>query len=86
MYYTDYIPYEDEEQLKRTHKVFEQTYTELGYDLIRVPVAPIEERANFLLEYVRKFEKQSKIEDKRESVPQLRFLHIPQNIRAKLNL
>lgn len=84
-YYTDYIPYEDKEQLRRTHKVFEQTYTELGYDIIRVPVASIEERANFILEYVREFEKQSTTENRKLSLPQSRFIHVPQNIRTKLD-
>lgn len=46
----DYARIEDEEMAKYIDKLIYQTYQELGYKVIRVPVLPIENRSQFILD------------------------------------
>lgn len=52
-YAKDYARTEDEAKAKLIHKLIGMVYTMSGYNPIRVPVLPIEERANFVLNHVR---------------------------------
>lgn len=49
-YEKDYARTENQKKAKQIHEALHQTYLELGYSVTRVPVATIEERAQFILE------------------------------------
>lgn len=46
----DYSRVENEELAERLDKLLYQSYADLGYDVIRVPVLPIPERAQFVVD------------------------------------
>lgn len=48
-YIEDYARIESQETSKQIHEQLRNCYSNLGYDVIRVPVAPISERAMFIL-------------------------------------
>jgi predicted ATPase len=55
----DALPYkkteirrEDPETAQKVHREIERVYTELGYELIRIPAAPLNYRAELILDFV----------------------------------
>ncbi len=48
-FHQDYARIEDLEEAKRINRLLYEAYTELGYEVIRVPVMPPEERVKFIL-------------------------------------
>ena len=53
-YQKDSIRVEDERTAKRIEKLLEKWYHTLNYEIIFVPVAPIEERVEIILSHVEK--------------------------------
>ncbi len=53
-YEKDYARTETKKTAKEIHEALHACYTELGYSVIRVPVAPISERAQFILKHIKK--------------------------------
>ena len=53
-YEKDYARTETSKQAKEIHEALYNCYTELGYKVIRVPVAPISERAKFIIKHIHK--------------------------------
>jgi len=49
-YKKDYARVEDDEQAGRIHDLIGGMYRSIGYNPIRVPVMPIDERAEFVIE------------------------------------
>lgn len=49
-YLTDYARTENSDQAKKIHEELIHCYTELGYELLYVPVLPISERAKWVLD------------------------------------
>lgn len=49
---TDYARTEDEEKARLINSKLEEAYNKLGYNVIRVPVMPISERVQFILEHI----------------------------------
>ena len=47
---TDYARIETEEQRIKLQKLLEESYTKLGFEVVKVPVLPVAERAKFILE------------------------------------
>ena len=45
---------EDEEKARKLSELIQKVYTELGYDVIKIPVLPIKERVKMILEHVKK--------------------------------
>lgn len=45
----DYARTEDEETAQKLRQLLYQTYQDLGYNIIKVPVKPLEERVKFIL-------------------------------------
>ena len=43
---------QDFAEAARTHAMMAQVYTELGYSLVELPRAPVEDRVDFVLEHV----------------------------------
>ena len=54
VYDKDYARTETSEKAKEIHEALYNCYTELGYKAIRIPVAPISERAEFIVKQVYK--------------------------------
>ncbi|MBI3590040.1 MAG: ATP-binding protein [Candidatus Melainabacteria bacterium] len=54
VYDKDYARTETSSKAKEIHEALYNCYTELGYKVIRVPVAPISERAEFIIKQVHK--------------------------------
>ncbi len=54
VYDKDYARTETSAKAKEIHEALYNCYTELGYKVIRVPVAPISERAGFIIKQVYK--------------------------------
>lgn len=52
IYTSDNERYENFEQAKAIHNYIEQTYTNLGYNPIKVPPTTIKKRADFILEHL----------------------------------
>ncbi len=50
-YESDYARTENEVEAAQIHEGLRNTYRELGYDVISVPVLPISERVNFILQH-----------------------------------
>ena len=53
-YEKDYARTETSKKAKEIHEALYNCYTELGYKVIRVPVAPISERARFIIKKIHK--------------------------------
>ncbi len=53
-YEKDYARTETSKQAKEIHEALYNCYTELGYKVITVPVAPISERAKFIIKHIHK--------------------------------
>ena len=47
---TDYARTETEEQRIKLQKLLEESYSKLGFEVVKVPVMPVAERAKFILE------------------------------------
>lgn len=58
VFFLDRLPFEDDglrieksdSDAEMAHKFLEETYRELGFEIIKVPVMPLEKRADFVLE------------------------------------
>ncbi len=49
-YERDSVRYEDADVAEKIHRIIEETYRELGYELVKIPAASVEERAEMLLD------------------------------------
>ncbi|MDP6117052.1 MAG: ATP-binding protein [Planctomycetota bacterium] len=58
-YQKDSVRYEDENIAREMHRFIEETYTELGYELVKIPAASVEERAEMLLRATQSSSKES---------------------------
>lgn len=54
-YVPDNIRFEDVKTAQRVHELINEVYVELGYQPVKVPVLPLAERAEWLLERVNEF-------------------------------
>lgn len=55
-YQKDYARVEDEEEAAGIHNALDKAYRKFGYNPIRVPVLPIDERIEFILDQARKID------------------------------
>lgn len=52
-YKKDYARKESKKDALKIHKLIKQTYGELGYEIIRIPVMPVKERVKIILKNIR---------------------------------
>lgn len=54
VYFKDEQRYEDEDESRQVHEEIYNVYTELGFDVVRVPAVSIEERVDIVLNEIKK--------------------------------
>ncbi len=60
IYTTDHIRKETYEEAVKIHQIVVETYRALGYEIIELPLLPVEERVKFILKTIRKKQKANK--------------------------